>query len=367
MYASLPSDVRDQHPYHMYDEIKSQPDAVAHSLELAAGAGRDVARSLTRARRVFLTGCGTSFHAALTAAWFFRSFTRGKLDARAIEAFDLATYLPGLRPDDVVIGISHSGGTPMTVEALSRGRRSGCETVVVTGFPESEAAKNARLVLPTGYAEERSWAHTVSYTSALTSLAAVANMLAEREERLDLAPLGDVMRAALDVEEIAHRIAAGVLLAERYREGGDIVLVGGGPHAATAREGELKLLETSYVHASAFSLEEMLHGPLAAVTPETLAILVVPSGRTTERAAALIRALRAIGAGSIAIVGEESAAAFEDTHRVVLPEVPETIAPIPFIVPIQFFAYFLAVGKGMNPDLLHRDDERYLAARAAYR
>jgi glucosamine--fructose-6-phosphate aminotransferase (isomerizing) len=175
------------------------------------------------------------------------------------------------------------------------------------------------------------------------------------------------MRAALEVEEIAHRLAAGMLLAERQGSPTDMILVGGGPHAATAREGVLKLLETSYARASAFGLEEMLHGPLAAVTPDTLAILIVPSGRTIERAAGLVRALGAIGCGSIAIVGEDSAEAFEDIHRIVLPEVPETIAPIPFIVPIQLLAYFLAVGKGVNPDLLHREDERYRAARSAYR
>jgi len=67
------------------------------------------------------------------------------------------------------------------------------------------------MILPTGYAEERSWAHTASYTAALTSLVAVANILAEPDERLDLTPLPDAVRATLEVEEIAHRLAAGMV------------------------------------------------------------------------------------------------------------------------------------------------------------
>ena len=366
MYSHPPPDIRAKHPYHMYDEIKEQPEAVIRSLELARLHGAEVARLLAGARRIFVTGCGTSFHAALGTAWFLRSFSRGKMDARAIEAFELVAYLPGLRPDDVVVALTHSGGTTMTVRALQRARRSGCETVVITGFPESEAAGIARHVLPTGFETERSWAHTASYTAALTSAAAVANMLAEAEERVDLGPLPDLLQAVLEIEEAAHRLAAGVILTERYREPSEMILVGGGPNAATAREGVLKLLETSYVRASAFELEETLHGPLAAVTPDVLVMIVVPSGRSIDRSIELTRALQALEVMPIVLTDEAHAGSFDETHRLVLPDIPEVLSPIPFIVPIQLFAYFLAVGRGINPDLLRRDDERYLKARQQY-
>lgn len=366
MYTRLPDNVRSEHPYHMYEEIREQPDAVARSLDLAVRHGGAVVRVLAGARRIFVTGCGTSFHAAIGTAWFLRSFSRGKLDVREIQAFELATYLPGLRPDDVVVALTHSGTTNMTLRSLERAHRSGCETVVITGFPESEAGRLARTVLPTGFADERSWAHTASYTAALTSAAAVANMLAEAEERLDLSPLPELMRTVLTIEEMAHRMAASTILAERYREPADMVLVGGGPNAATAKEGVLKLLETSYARASAFQLEEMLHGPLAAVTPETLVILIAPAGRSIDRAVELTRSLGAIGNTPIVLTDEQRADAFDENHRLLLPDVPETISPIPFVVPLQLFAYFLAVGRGSNPDLLRREDERYMAAAAQY-
>jgi glucosamine 6-phosphate synthetase-like amidotransferase/phosphosugar isomerase protein len=365
VYADLPSDARSKPPYHMVEEIRAQPEAVARSLQLAEEQGSALA-VMARARRVFLTGCGTSFHAAQAGAHFLQASSQGKVDARSVQAYELVTYLPGLRPDDVVIAVSHSGNTHMTVRAVQRAQRCGAETIVITGFPDSEGGRLARQVVPTGYSAERSWAHTASYTAALATLLALANGLAEPGERLDLTPIPEVVRDALELEEMAHRMAAGAILAERYREAMRIVLVGGGPNAATAREGMLKLLETSYVQATAHELEEMLHGPLAAVTPDTLLIVLAPSGASTDRAHDLVRAAHAIGTTPVVLVDAGNAERFEQAHRLLLPEVPEVLSPIPYVVPLQLFSYFLAVGKGLNPDLLRRDDEPYRSARAAY-
>lgn len=366
MYSDLPANGRTQHPYHMYDEIKEQPNVVRDALQSAAEHGDGVGRLVAGARRLFLVGSGTSLYAAQGGAWMFRSFSRGKIDARAMQAYEFATYFPGLRPDDVVIAVSHSGASTMTRRALERARRTGAETVAVTGFPGSPVAALASRVLPTGYEQERSWAHTASYTATLTCLAGVANALAEPEERLDLRPLPEVLAEALQLEELAHRLAASLLLAEQSGTPARIVLVGGGPNAATAREGELKLLETSYVQASSFELEQTLHGPLAAVTPETLLLMIAPEGNSVDRAVELSRAAQQLGVTPVVLTCGDCAGRFEDAHCLVLPDVPEVLSPIAALVPLQLFSYFLAVGKGLNPDLIHRDDERYRAARAAY-
>jgi glucosamine 6-phosphate synthetase-like amidotransferase/phosphosugar isomerase protein len=367
MYGALPADIRANHPYHMIEEIKAQPEAVARAISLTQRGSAEVVRLLAGARRVFVTGCGTSFNAACCGAWFLRGFSRGNIDARAIESFELTTYLPGLRPDDVIVALSHSGSTPMTMQALERGRRAGCETVLITGFPDAEGSRLARHVLPTGYAEERSWAHTVSYTATLATLAMVANSLAAPEERLDLLPLTAVMTEALGLEGIAHRLAISVIEAEGRVGPADVVVSGAGPNRFTATEARLKLQETSYTRAAAAEIEEMLHGPLAAATPDTLLIVIAPGERSTDRALDLAHAAEAIGITPVVLCGEGNAERFENAHRLVLPDVPEIISPIPFVVPLQLLAYYLAAGKGINPDLLHRDDERYLAARAQYR
>lgn len=366
MYADLPANRRGAHPFHMYDEIQEQPRAVARSLDIVRDQGADIGALLARARRIVLSGSGTSLHAAKVGAWGFRAFSNGRVDAQAVQSYELATYGPSLRPDDVLIAVSHSGGSTMTLKSIERARESGADTVAVTGFPESPAGVTAAHTLPTGYAEERSWAHTASYSAAITTLLALANGLATSEEYLDLSPLPDVVREALQLEEMIHRIAASAILMERYRDRCAVVVVGAGANAFTADEAVLKLLETSYVHAAAFELEQMLHGPLAAVTPDALVIVLAPNGKETARAAALLRALQAIGVTPVVLCSDQNAEAFGGAHRLLLPDLPEVLSPIPYVVPLQLFSYFLAVGKGANPDLLHREDARYRAARAEY-
>lgn len=363
MYDRLPADVRSRHPYHMYDEIMLQPEAVKRSLALVSDSGDRVAAALGRARRVFVTGCGTSFHAARAGAWFLRWFSGGKIDAHAVGALDLAAYPSGLRPDDLVMAVTHSGGTVMTVRALEQSARLGAETVAVTGVPDSAAGRAASQVIQTGYDDERSWAHTASYTAALGTMAALANTVAQEEERLDLADLPALLSDVLSLDEIAHRMAAGVALVEPAVP---VILVGGGPNAGTAHEAALKLLETCYVPALAFDLEEMLHGPLAAVSERSAVILIAPAGRSTARAADLDRALHRLGVTPVVLCGQENADSFSEAHRLVLPDVPEVLSPIAYVLPLQLFSYYLAVGKGHNPDLIHRDDERQRSARGEF-
>jgi glucosamine 6-phosphate synthetase-like amidotransferase/phosphosugar isomerase protein len=213
MYDELPADIRPGHPFHMYDEIHLQPQAVSESLRLAIRHGSHCG-GIERARRVIVTGCGTSFHAALGAAWLLRSFTRGRIDARAIEAFELVQYGADMRPDDVLIAISHSGTSTMPIRAMQRAREVGAETVLITGLPERGQERGA-LCAAHRLPWEKSWAHTISYTAALASAAAIANVLADSSEKLDLSPLTDVVADALRSEDTAHRMAASVLLSEQ--------------------------------------------------------------------------------------------------------------------------------------------------------
>ncbi|HZU11833.1 MAG TPA: SIS domain-containing protein [Chloroflexota bacterium] len=362
----MPPERRDRHPYLMYEEIHLQPETVARSLQIVAESGADTIRVLSRARRVLLTGAGTSFNAAMVGAQALRRFTRGRVEAQAIEAYELVTYFPALRPDDVVVALTHSGETHMTLRALERARRAGAESVVITGFPGKEASSLAALTLPTGHAEERSWAHTAGYTAALTTLIALANALADPAEHLDLSPLPEVVRDTLGLEDLAHRLAAQIALYLHENARADLWLTGAGPNEATAGEGKLKLLETTYLPAAAFELEEMLHGPLAAASPATLLIVLAPTGPSIRRATDLVHAAEAIGIAPHVVTGEDSETLFPGAHRLLMPEIPEILTPIPYVIPLQLFAYFLSVALGRNPDLLRREEDSYRLARERY-
>jgi glucosamine 6-phosphate synthetase-like amidotransferase/phosphosugar isomerase protein len=350
----------------MFDEIKAQPGVVGRSLSLAEQHAGEAVDAIRSARRLFLTGCGTSFNAAAGGAWLFVSLSRGSVDARPVGALELAAYEMRLAPDDVVIGLTHAAETPMTLRALERAREAGCKTIAITGFPDRLKQVSIDHVLPTGFPEEQSWAHTASYTAALAVMASMANACADTGAQVDLGALPEVMAEALQLEEMAHRIAGSTLVVERFRDPARIAIVGAGPNAVTAQEGVLKLLETSYVEAESFELEYSLHGPLAAMAPETLMIVLAPTGASTARAADLVRAARRLDILPVVLTDAGSTQHFQDAHRLILPEVPEALSPLPYVVPLQLFAYFLSMGKGLNPDLIRRDDERYRAARREY-
>src|SRR5262249_52113577 len=148
---------RSYHPFWMYEELTHAPDALAQVLapDETERAHRDaIAARLVAARRVFLTGCGTALHAALAGAALLRDLTDGVIDARAVQAFELAYYERGVpSAEDALIVFSHSGKPAATNTALARARTTGAYCVTVTGDRESLAARNAEAVLDTGYGE----------------------------------------------------------------------------------------------------------------------------------------------------------------------------------------------------------------------
>jgi glutamine---fructose-6-phosphate transaminase (isomerizing) len=342
--------IRSAHPYHIYDDIMAQPSIVARSIELALEHGAPTVLAVARARRVFVLGTGTSLHAAQAGAFMLQTFSRGKIDARAVESFEFAAYARGLRPDDLAVAVSHSGETTATRTALERARRAGMDTVALTGFPDSSVARVATHILPASETLQP-LAGFSGYASSLASFAALSNDLADPAERLDLRPLPDAVQDALVLSEVAHRIAATLLVAEQTADPPRIVVVGGGPNLPTALQAQLMLLVARYFHVSAYQLEYALHGPLAAMEPDALLIVIAPPGPSVERAIDLVRAAHSAGVTPVVLIGEEHVESFEDCHRALLPSgVPDVLSPLTAIVPLQFLAYFLAVGHGLNPD-----------------
>jgi glucosamine 6-phosphate synthetase-like amidotransferase/phosphosugar isomerase protein len=357
-----PLEVRLAHPYITYDEIKAQPDAVERAIDLALDGGAPVVAAVARARHVFIAGTGASLRAARAGAWMLRTFSRGKIDATAVESFTFATYTLGLRPDDLLIAVSIEGATPSTVRAVDRASRSGMETVLLVG-DMSKAISPVGHVLSTGFSAGRSLTGTASYTAAMASFAALGNDLADPAERLDLRPLPEAVRESLESEGIVHRLAATYTLATRAQGGTNAVFTGGGPNEVTAYAAQSSVMEMSHLPAGAVDIETALHGSLAAMNEHTLLVVIAPPGPAAERAMNLTRAASLLDMTPVVLVSEDNVDEFGDCHRVLLPTgVPEHLTPITSIVPLQLFAYYLALGQGVNPDLLRSDDPRYLEA-----
>ena len=255
------------------------------------------------AGRVVFTGCGTSFHAAQTGG-------------DALQSFEAVLAPPAA---DLLVVVSHEGGTALAVEAVQS--FSG-PSWLITGKEESPLAGLADEVLVVTPEIEESYCHTASYTAAVAALAAlrgedVSGLPAAVERVLEAAPL-----EAFEAERVA--------------------VVGAGKDWPTAQEAVLKLREGARLAAEAHHTEQILHGYFAAIDETVRVFVLEGEGRAAERAADVVKALGEIGAETTLVPTEH---------------------PVVDIVRFQLLTLDLSEARGVEPDRIRRDDERW--ARAA--
>jgi glucosamine 6-phosphate synthetase-like amidotransferase/phosphosugar isomerase protein len=353
----------------MYEELGATPTALERALAPSAEetAHREaLAERLAAAGRIYLTGCGSAYHAALTGAAFLRDLSEGRVRAQAVQAFELAHYeQPGPTRNDALIALSHSGQPTATLDALERAHASGTYCLTITGSAESPAARAADAVLDEGYADVKSFAYTISYSLMLALLADLSARVAARGGvntplASEVRALPELHRAALTLDQAVRDLAGRLRDRERW------IFAGAGGNYATALEAGLKMQETNYSAAMGLEMEEVLHGPVAAVGEAAL-VVIAPPGAGRTRAVDLLCAARTVGAATVAL-GEERDAELAAAAETLLPlpRCAEALSPAPYHVLVHLLSYWLAVARGRNPDLMRREDPRYLQARQSY-
>jgi len=332
----------------MAADIAEQPAGYARLLEPApAAAIAQVAAVIAerRPRHVVFTARGTSDHAALYAAYL----TEIRLGLPAGLASPSAITVFGARPDlsqALVIGVSQSGGSPDLTEVLRVARSAGALTLALTNAPSSPLTEVAELSVDVAAGHERAVAATKTYTAELLALLmlvegvrAGAGVL-PADERAALAALPDLAAQTL-ADPVAGQLAA------RYRFAARMVTTGRGYAYPTAREAALKLMETSYLPALAFSGADLLHGPLAMTAPDVPVLAVVGAGPGGAAMREVVAKVGERGADLVVVGPSEVAGA---TARLPVPEVDERYAPLLDILPLQRLALALALARGEDPD-----------------
>lgn len=326
----------------MSAEIAEQPQALERLLTDGLERVRDVAAAVSShaPRFALLAARGTSDHAALYAKYLIE--TRLGLPVGLVSPSTLTVY--GARPDyrDVVwVTVSQSGGSPDLVESTSRARDCGALTVAVTNVANSPLNQVADLSIDVLAGPEKAVAATKSYTSELMALYLLIDAWAG----------GDASSARIVPEraqEVVDRAEAN-RVSSRYRFVERLVITGRGYAYPTAREGALKLMETSYLAAHAFSSADLMHGPLAMIDEDRPVIAVVPHGPGGQAMVPVLERLGERGA-DVMVIGDSSIA--PDPAEVIwLPEdVDETVAPMLQIIPLQQLACAMAIARGHDPD-----------------
>ncbi|MGH7407847.1 MAG: SIS domain-containing protein [Candidatus Methylomirabilales bacterium] len=353
-----PPPPRPAHPYYMHDAIYAQPGAIRLALRSNAEILKTVAAHLKTVDRVLLSGIGTSWHACLVGELLLSQTGGLGHRARAFHSFEFRNYWPDPDPKTGMIVVSHRGTKRFSLEALQKAKAGGGIGVAITGVGSGEGLKIADYLLRT-VGQESSAAHTVSYTTALAILAALA------------AALGGDTKFATALETIPNQMA--VLLGQesweelavRFRDRRCYYFVGGGPNTATAYEAALKMNEANYATTVGVNCEQVLHGPWVAMEAADLVFLIAPPGSSYERCLAAARVASEVGTPVVGIVEEgDSELSALCAHRVTLPPTPELLTPILSVVPLQLFTYHLALHRGINPDTMRAHQPAHGRARA---
>ncbi|GAA3893315.1 SIS domain-containing protein [Saccharothrix violaceirubra] len=327
---------------HMAAEIAQQPkifaDLVARRDQIAAVA--DVIRE-RKPRFVLFGARGSSDHAALYAKYL----TEVLLELPAGLVSPSTTTLYGAQPDlrDVLlVSVSQSGGSPDLLEVTQSARERGALTVAVTNTASSPLNAAAELSVDIGAGVEQAVAATKTYSATLLALYLLVDAIRGGDGRA-AAPLGDLAQSTLDgsVDAVSEAV-------QRYRFVDRVLTTGRGYSLPTALESALKLAETSYLAARAYSGADLLHGPVAAVDGETAVLAVTSKGRGGDALHDVLDVVHGRGADVVAV--GSAASAVSAALRIPVPETPEEVAPILEILPVQRLAHGLALARGGDPD-----------------
>lgn len=327
----------------MASEIRQQPEVFRRIL----GSGRQeferVAASIRdrNPRFVLFAARGTSDHAALYAKYLVETLLG--MPAGLISPSTMTVY--GARPrleGGLFIAVSQSGKSPDLIEPMVRAREGGALTLAVTNVPDSPLAREAELGLDVMAGSERAVAATKTYTAELLTLYLLLSSLDHgADPAVELLP--EMAERVLGADVDVGRLAA------RYRFAEQMVITARGYNYPTAQEGALKLMETSYLVAHAFSGADLLHGPMAMIDRGFPVIAVAPAGAGSEALRPVLERLQELGADTL-LVGDPELAPLATVCLPLTERSPEVLSPLLAILPLQQLAWHLARERGQDPD-----------------
>ena len=356
-------------PHHMLKEIFEQPqalrDTVAPRLSLDEGAVRlDDVRitgdELCSLQRINIVASGTSRHAGMAGQFMIQDLANVPVDVDYASEFEYRN--PLICRNELTIVITQSGETADTTAAQRQAKLKGSRTIAISNVMDSTIAREADGVLYTHAGPEISIASTKAFTAQMAVLFLFAVYLGQVRGKLTTEQVRHIIRELLELpaktETVLESASELKNLADQYHEVADFLFLGRAIHYPIAMDGALKLKEVSYVHAEGYPTGETKHGPNALID-ENLPVVIVATCDRNDRGSVLryeknvanIKGFKQQAARVIAIAsdGDDNMRKLAD-HTIFIPQTPELLSPILEIIPLQLFAYYMAVRKGLDVD-----------------
>ncbi|WP_455480262.1 glutamine--fructose-6-phosphate transaminase (isomerizing) [Bartonella sp. B12(2025)] len=348
------------HRHFMHKEMFEQPEVISHNLARYLDLGNYTVRPLKnfidwkKINRILFASCGTAYYSTLVARYWFERFAALSVDNDIASEFRYRE--PPITSDMLSMFVSQSGETADTLASLRYCRKRGVQTATIVNVEQSTMAREADFVLPTLAGPEIGVASTKAFTCQLATLAAMAlgaakqrGYLSEQEEHLFVQQLAEIPRILSKVLKLDNKIEQ---ICRNLVNVKGVLYLGRGISYPIALEGALKLKELSYIHAEGYAAGELKHGPIALVDETIPVIVVAPYDRWFEKTLSNMQEVAARNGRIIFITDKKGAEAvsLDTLSTIILPDIPEFIAPIIYAVPIQLIAYHTAVLLGTDVD-----------------
>src|SRR5499426_2347267 len=349
------------HRHFMAKEIHEQPEVVGHTLahyiDMAAeriSLPGTLPFDFKSLDRISISACGTAYYAGLVARYWFERFARLPVEIDVASEFRYREA--PMHPGGLAICVSQSGETADTLASLRYAKQHGQHVLSVVNVPTSTIARESDVVMPTLAGPEIGVASTKAFTCQLAALACLAvaagrarGVLSEDDERKLVRALIEVPRlmaeALANEPQIEH-------LARDLAKSSDVLYLGRGTSFPLALEGALKLKEISYIHAEGYAAGELKHGPIALIDEKLPVIVIAPYDRVFEKTVSNMQEVAARGGRIILITDAVGAraATVDSLVTLTVPEMPTTVTPLVYALPVQLIAYHTAVIMGTDVD-----------------
>jgi glucosamine--fructose-6-phosphate aminotransferase (isomerizing) len=349
-------------PHFMLKEMCEQPEVLKNILSKRIPQkgeiffdtlDRKFQRRLKKIERVSMISCGTAYHAGLVGGIAIEKYTRLSCHTQVSSEFRYGN--PILTPKDLVVLITQSGETADTLAALREAKSKGAVTLAIVNVVGSTIAREADAVIYTHAGPEIGVASTKAYTAQLATLLLLAFYMGKLRKKISAPELKELLREFKKMPERCAKVLKESkkieLCAQKHYTRRSFLYLGRGSNYPTALEGALKLKEISYAHAHGYAAGEMKHGPIALIDHEQPVICIAPDSMTYDKMISNIQEIRARD-GIVIAIGTEGDRNLEKMADdfFPIPKVPESLSPLLTVIPLQFFAYKIAVLNGRDVD-----------------
>jgi glucosamine--fructose-6-phosphate aminotransferase (isomerizing) len=346
----------------MLKEIFEQPDTVFDCLRGRLDAAKGTITmsgiqqnidKLTKAQRIIIVACGTSWHAGLVAEYMIEELCRIPVEVEYASEFRYRN--PVIHPGDVIIAISQSGETADTIVAIEKAKQHGAFILGVVNVVGSSIARISNAGAYTHAGPEIGVASTKAFTAQLAVLTMIALKIAREKGSIDdtryMQLLNELHNVPEKIKELLTLSPQIQKLALKYKDSKDALYLGRGYNFPIALEGALKLKEISYIHAEGYPAAEMKHGPIALVDDQLPVVFVATRDSYHEKIVSNIQEIKARKGKVLAVIsqGDDIIAKMAD-DCMIIPEADELIAPMLSVIPMQLLAYYMGVAKGYDVD-----------------